>query len=753
MFLCAFWSLGILSASAQENEQKEPVKFYETLKSTGQLPDDFVKSKEEKVREGLAEIRKESDKSTLSDKERFILKSRYAVSDMLMSGNILFNDPISQYVSKVAKEVFKGDKKLSELRFYTYKSSSVNAFTTADGVVFVTTGLLAQLENEAQLAYILCHEAIHFRDAHSIDSYVESKKVEKSKEFKNLSYSDKKFALINYSKETEFEADEEGLKVFMKSNYNPQEIYGVFDVLTYSYLPFDLIDFEHEFLETEFIKHDTTFNIPSDEVLGIKGEEDYDDSKSSHPNTFKRVRNLEKYIENETTEGKKDFIVSKDEFLEIREKARYELTRLHLRNLNYPEAIYNSFLLSKSHPNDPYIEWSVIKALYGASKYKNDKLWNRLADDYEDIEGPSQVVHYFLYEIDPEVLSILAVAKAYEFHKKYPDFDSGDRLYQDAIRELIYEHEKYLSDFKKLDTAKIASTPTTEKSESKRLSKYDKIKKAKNIDVDANSTSYASIYAFTPYLDDNEFIETFDDEQDYLAKFIKIKNNEETAEEKNKRLEEKKQEKKHIKKYGKSLDIDKIVVLDPFYRENDETDKESVQYESSESKRVEYVNQIETGAKAAGLEVEVLDPSRFNTTDVDKLNDLSLLRDWIIERVAHGEQNVYNSTTDEVDALIEKYGTRYFVLTGVEQTKYKNPMKYYYACLYMALVYTAPIGIYYMLKQDFKSEYFYLLFDIKTGELMLYDEFERNSKAKKSIVASSVYHSLYQTVKEEPKKK
>lgn len=424
--------------------------------------------------------------------------------------------------------------------------------------------------------------------------------------------------------------------------------------------------------------------------------------------------------------------------------------------MNYAEAIYNSFLLSKLHPNDPYIEWSVIKALYGVAKYKNDNLWGRLGDDYEDVEGPSQVVHYFLEEIDPEVLSILVVAKAFEFHKKYPDFDSGDRLYQDAIRELIYEHEKYLSDFKKLDTAKVAANASTEKSEdsgSKRMSKYDKIKKAKNIEVDENSTSYASIYAFTPYLDDNEFIETFDDEQDYLAKFIKIKNNEETPEEKNNRLEKEKQEKKHIKKYGKSLDIEKIVVLDPFYREIDETNKESVQYESSESKRVEYVEQIESAATAAGLEVEVLDPSRFSTSDVDKLNDLSLLRDWIIERVAHGEQNVYNSTTDEVDGLIEKYGTRYFVLTGVEQTKYQNPAKYYYACLYIALVYTAPIGLYYLLKQDFKSEYFYLLFDIKTGELMLFDEFERNSKARKSIVGSSVYHSLYQTVKEEPQKK
>jgi predicted Zn-dependent protease len=43
----------------------------------------------------------------------------------------------------------------------TVKDPNLNAFTFGGGLVYVHAGLLARLENEAQLAMILAHEIAH----------------------------------------------------------------------------------------------------------------------------------------------------------------------------------------------------------------------------------------------------------------------------------------------------------------------------------------------------------------------------------------------------------------------------------------------------------------------------------------------------------------------------------------------------------------------------------------------------------------
>jgi predicted Zn-dependent protease len=54
-----------------------------------------------------------------------------------------------------------------EFRFYVIESADLNAAALPDGTVLVNTGLLAALENEAQLAFVLGHEIAHVTQAHS----------------------------------------------------------------------------------------------------------------------------------------------------------------------------------------------------------------------------------------------------------------------------------------------------------------------------------------------------------------------------------------------------------------------------------------------------------------------------------------------------------------------------------------------------------------------------------------------------------
>ena len=56
-------------------------------------------------------------------------------------------------------------------RVRVVKNPHLNAFALANGAVFVHTGLLSRMENEAQLATLLAHEMTHSTHRHAVKSY------------------------------------------------------------------------------------------------------------------------------------------------------------------------------------------------------------------------------------------------------------------------------------------------------------------------------------------------------------------------------------------------------------------------------------------------------------------------------------------------------------------------------------------------------------------------------------------------------
>jgi hypothetical protein len=85
------------------------------------------------------------------------------------------NLALNQYVTKVGYKVVPryiknqvdGDPNKILFRFYVLEDDTPNAMAMADGSVFVHTGLLKLIENEAQLAYILAHEIGHVTNEHT----------------------------------------------------------------------------------------------------------------------------------------------------------------------------------------------------------------------------------------------------------------------------------------------------------------------------------------------------------------------------------------------------------------------------------------------------------------------------------------------------------------------------------------------------------------------------------------------------------
>ena len=101
-----------------------------------------------------------------------------------------------------------------DLRVRVIETPALAAFVVPDGGIFLSVGLLARLESEAQLAVVLGHELSHAVNRHSVVTYRTYKRgaamAVSSLPF-SLGEAGMMAAVAGYPRDPEWEADEQGL--------------------------------------------------------------------------------------------------------------------------------------------------------------------------------------------------------------------------------------------------------------------------------------------------------------------------------------------------------------------------------------------------------------------------------------------------------------------------------------------------------------------------------------------------------------
>jgi len=390
---------------------------YHPIISKGNVPDDFVISKHNRYKTQLDKISEKEAKEIKKDKYLYAYLNSYSQNLIYQSGFVTFNDPISAYSNKILDLLLKDKPQLrKKIRVYLIKTTAVNAFTTNDGVIFISVGLMAQVQNEAQLAFVLSHEIIHFLNKHHINDYINLKEALKKLK-REKSYDETLQSLFSYSKQNEFDADVNGLKKFYQSSgYSIKEIENMFDVMLYSYLPFDEVKFDLGFFESKNYIFPESFLLK--EYNEISAIENYDDSKSSHPNIIKRRTKILNEITNKKQEGKK-FQVSEKEFYTAQEIARFELSYLYQISNNFEKAIYNSYLLLKKYPENKFLKTNIAESLYGLTFYKNRDDFEKAHIKEDIIEGYSQQVFNLFEKLSSDELNLLTLRYLWNLKTTY----------------------------------------------------------------------------------------------------------------------------------------------------------------------------------------------------------------------------------------------------------------------------------------------------------------------------------------------
>ena len=181
------------------------------------------------------EFQKESD-------EKELWRQSEEIADRIRSSGMVYDDEnLSAYFNSVARGLFPVEIfDQIPFRVTIIKDPRLNAFALPNGDLFLHTGIVAHMENEAQLATLLGHEMTHSTHRHSVRSLRNLKNQSAFFSVVAIGGGDYGGLLGNlgfmasvsgYSQEMERQADEVGLRLMVEAGYHPAEAPRLFEHL------------------------------------------------------------------------------------------------------------------------------------------------------------------------------------------------------------------------------------------------------------------------------------------------------------------------------------------------------------------------------------------------------------------------------------------------------------------------------------------------------------------------------------------
>ncbi len=192
------------------------------------------------------EISLVADSLLASEAEQLLWQKSELEQRTFDSNDLIYADPqlesyLNHVVARLMPETAPADL---VIRVNVIKSPYLNAFAYPNGMIYIHSGLLARMNNEAQLAAVLAHEMVHCIHRHALRAFrkyrnqpayliAAQQTLLKTKGLQKLARSmgiaGAMTAISGYARELEAEADRIGFEWVLKAGYNPKEALSLFD--------------------------------------------------------------------------------------------------------------------------------------------------------------------------------------------------------------------------------------------------------------------------------------------------------------------------------------------------------------------------------------------------------------------------------------------------------------------------------------------------------------------------------------------
>lgn len=186
-----------------------------------------------------------------ADERRLLHESEIAEDELRERGLLLDDAEVQEYLDRIGAALVPAGLTV-DLRFHfrVLRDPTINAFALPNGGIYVHTGLLARLENEMQLAYVLAHEITHTLERHALEFLHDFRRKTVTAKLAQLalvpvgaavglsplpdavillSYA---ASVSGYSREAEMEADLHGLRRIAAAGYEIVDAPRLFELLS-----------------------------------------------------------------------------------------------------------------------------------------------------------------------------------------------------------------------------------------------------------------------------------------------------------------------------------------------------------------------------------------------------------------------------------------------------------------------------------------------------------------------------------------
>lgn len=367
----------------------------------------YYKSPEDdaaKYKEWMAatEKRYNADVSGLSGKNKKYLeqlfKDRYEnIKKMYDRKEIVTEATANGYLQLLITEIKRSNQSLAALdtRVAFSRTWWPNASSMGEGTILFNIGLFYKLQNESQVAFVLCHELAHLFLNHSnnnINRYVntvysdefqaELKKINKSQYQKNqqLDALTKSitFGSRRHSREHESEADSLALEWLKNTSFDVREsltclaqLDSIDDDKYNVTLPLKrMFNFQEYPFQERWTKEEKSLfgSLAASSEAESQKERD---SLKTHPECSLRVAKLKDRVQQYYKAGSRTFVVNEKQFKQLQNDFDYEVIDFCYRSDNVSRSLYYSIQMLETQPTNAYLITNIgrcINKLFTAQK-------------------------------------------------------------------------------------------------------------------------------------------------------------------------------------------------------------------------------------------------------------------------------------------------------------------------------------------------------------------------------------------------
>lgn len=314
-------------------------------------------------------------------------------------GHFILDSVWTNWFGGILEEIWRGNPDLpkSEMNLFLARYPEPNASCHGEGSLVFNLGLLLHLEDESQVAFVLCHEIAHHTQNHvnqAISQYVETLYGEETqRQLKEISKSEfgktqKALALMKsfaygsgrHSRFKESEADSLAVVYLSRTRYNPATALRTLEILDrLDSVQWPVIPYKTLFNATQFPFQDAWLaqkrnSLSAAAATPAKSNWDIDSLKT-HPDCRKRIALSQQQLKGIGNAAQAGFLQSETLFADLKKRSAFEVLEGMYQLETYGRCLFRTLVMLQQYPDDAYLNAMVVKCMYEIhSHQKNHEL-------------------------------------------------------------------------------------------------------------------------------------------------------------------------------------------------------------------------------------------------------------------------------------------------------------------------------------------------------------------------------------------